>query len=153
VRNGLAGSLYGPETAAGVFDDILKRPTNTPLYRFIEGFDSSGVFTEQADICGRTGPNNAIGYRLNFVHGQGTSDAPDSNVNRTLFSADLDWHLDDQTVVQTDFSHYSTDSTGLAGGIVYGSNKNTILPPAVDPSRLGYGQPGAGADLITDTDW
>jgi iron complex outermembrane recepter protein len=151
VLNGLAGSLYGPETAAGVFDYILKRPTDTPLYRFIEGFDSSGVFTEQADIGGRTGPNDAIGYRLNFVHGQGESYVPDSNVNRTLFSADLDWHLDDQTVVQTDFSHYSTDITGLAGSIVYDSNKNTILPPAVNPTKLGYGQPGAGSDLITDT--
>jgi iron complex outermembrane receptor protein len=151
VLNGLAGSLYGPETAAGVFNYILKRPTDTPLQRFIEGFDSSGVFTEEADIGGRTGPDNKIGYRFNFVHGEGGSYAPDSNVNRTLFSADLDWHLDDQTVVETDYSHYETNITGLPGSIVYDSGKSTLLPKAVDPTKLGYGQPGAGADLITDT--
>jgi len=151
VLNGLAGSLYGPETPAGVFNYILKRPTDTPLARFIEGFDSNGVLTEEADLGGRTGPDNKIGYRFDFVHGQGESYAPDSNVNRTLFSADLDWHLDDQTVLETDYGHYETDITGLPGSIVYGSGASTLLPKAVDPTKLGYGQPGAGADLITDT--
>jgi iron complex outermembrane recepter protein len=152
VLNGLAGALYGPQTAAGVFNYILKRPTDTPMQRFIEGFDSSGVLTEEADIGGRTGPDNKVGYRFDFVHGGGGSYAPDSNVNRTLFSADLDWHLDDQTVVETDFSHYETKITGLPGSIVYdGNSKSTILPNAVDPTKLGYGQPGAGSDLITDT--
>jgi iron complex outermembrane receptor protein len=151
VLNGLAGSLFGPETPAGVFDYILKRPTDTPMQRFIEGFDSNGVFTEQADIGGRTGPDGKVGYRFNFVHGQGESYAPDSHVNRTLFSADLDWHLDDQTVLETDFSHYETNVTGLPGSIVYDSGKSTFLPKAVDPTKLGLGQPGAGADLITDT--
>jgi iron complex outermembrane receptor protein len=151
VLNGLAGALYGPETSAGVFNYILKRPTDTPLARFIEGFDSSGVFTEEADIGGRTGPDGKVGYRLDFAHGQGESYAPGSNVDRTLFSADLDWHLDDQTVVQTDFSHYETNITGLPGSIVYGSGKSTYLPAAVDPTKLGLGQPGAGSDLITDT--
>jgi iron complex outermembrane receptor protein len=152
VLNGLAGALYGPETPAGVFNYILKRPTDTPLERFIEGYDSTGVLTEEADIGGRTGPDGKVGYRFDFVHGEGASYAPQSNVNRTLFSADLDWHLDDQTVVETDFSHYETNVTGLPGSIVYFNGKgSTILPPAVDPTKLGYGQPGAGADLITDT--
>jgi iron complex outermembrane receptor protein len=152
VLNGLAGALYGPETPAGVFNYILKRPTDTPLERFIEGYDSTGVLTEEADIGGRTGPDGKVGYRFDFMHGEGASYAPQSNVNRTLFSADLDWHLDDQTVVETDFSHYETNITGLPGSIVYFNGKgSTILPPAVDPTKLGYGQPGAGADLITDT--
>jgi iron complex outermembrane receptor protein len=151
VLNGLAGALYGPETAAGVFNYILKRPTDTPTERFIEGFDSSGVLTEEADIGGRTGPDNKIGYRIDLVHGEGADYAPGSNLNKTLFSADLDWHLDDQTVVETDYSHYETNITGLPGSIVYGSGKSTILPAAVDPTKLGYGRPGAGADLITDT--
>ena len=151
VLNGMAGSLYGPETPAGVFDYILKRPTDTPLRRFSEGFDSTGTFTEQADVGGRTGPDNKIGYRFNVVQGDGGSYAPQSQVDRTLVSADLDFHLDDQTVLETDFSHYHTDVTGLPGSIVYDSGKSTMLPAAVDPTKLGYGQPGAGSDLTTDT--
>ena len=134
-----------------MFNYILKRPTDTPTQRFIEGFDSTGVLTEEADLGGRTGPDDKIGYRVDLVHGQGPSYAPGSNVDRTLFSADLDWHLDDQTVVETDYSHYETNITGLPGSIVYGSGKSTVLPAAVDPTKLGYGQPGAGADLTTDT--
>jgi iron complex outermembrane recepter protein len=155
VLNGLAGSLYGPQTPAGVFNYILKRPTDTPLYRFIEGFDSTGTFTEEADIGGRTA-DGKIGYRFDILHGEGGSYAPQSNVNRTLGSADLDFHIDDKTVIETDYSHYSTNSTGLPGSIVYdgastNTGKNSLLPKAIDPTKLGLGQPGAGADLVTDT--
>ncbi len=151
VLNGLGGALFGPETPAGVFDYILKRPTNTPLWRYIESYNSDGIFTEQADIGGRVGPDDRIGYRIDVVHGNGEDYVSGSHVDRTLASADLDFHLDDQTVIETDYSHYSTNSTGLPGSIVYFSGKSTILPPAPDPTQRGIGQPGAGADLITDT--
>ncbi|GAB2901216.1 TonB-dependent receptor [Paraburkholderia jirisanensis] len=151
VLNGLAGSLYGPQTPAGTFNYISKRPTDQPLFRFIEGYDSDSVFTEQADIGGRIGPAGNVGYRFNLVHGEGQSWAPESNSNRTLLSAGLDFHIDRDTVIETDFSHYSTKVTGLPGSITYDSGKSTFLPPAVDATRLGYGQPGAGTDLETNT--
>ncbi|HYM02953.1 MAG TPA: TonB-dependent siderophore receptor [Stellaceae bacterium] len=148
VLNGLAGSLFGPETPAGVFNYILKRPTDTPLLRAVEGFDSQGVFTEELDAGGRVG---ATGYRLNLVHGEGQDYAPGSNVDRSLVSAAFDLHLDDRTVVEIDASHYEEHITGLPGSIVYFSGKSTFLPPPIDPTRLGFGQPGAGTDLLTDT--
>jgi iron complex outermembrane receptor protein len=153
VLNGLAGSLYGPETPAGVFNYLLKRPTDEPLFRYTEGYDSTGVFTEAADVGGTVGPDGQVGYRFNVVHGEGASYAPDSNINRTLLSADVDFHIDSQTVVETDFSHYSSDATGLPGGIQYATpgTKNTVLPAAVNPATLGYGQPGAGPELTTNT--
>lgn len=153
VLNGLAGSLYGPATPAGVFNYVLKRPTDTPYASFTEGFDSNSVFTEDMDVGGRT-PDGMVGYRFNVVHGQGESWAPESSSNRTLASGALDFHLDDHTVVETNFSHYETNTTGLPGSIVYfgkQSFSSPVLPTAVDPTRLGYGQPGAGTDLITNT--
>lgn len=151
VLNGLAGSLYGPQTPAGTFNYISKRPTDQPLLRFVAGYDSDGVFTGQLDAGGRIGPSGAIGYRFNLVHGEGQSWAPESNENRTLVSGAFDFHLDRQTVIETNFSHYSTDVTGLPGSITYDSGKSTLLPSPVDPTRLGYGQPGAGTDLVTNT--
>ncbi|CAB3793300.1 TonB-dependent receptor [Pararobbsia alpina] len=153
VLNGLAGSLYGPETPAGVFNYILKRPTGAPLFSYTEGYDSTGVFTEHVDVGGTVGQDGQIGYRFNVVHGEGSSYAPDSNINRTLISADVDFHIDSQTVIETDFSHYSTSATGLPGGIQYATpgTKSTVLPAAVNPDTLGYGQPGAGPELTTDT--
>ncbi|HEY2048726.1 MAG TPA: TonB-dependent receptor [Caulobacteraceae bacterium] len=154
VLNGPSGALYGPETPAGVFDYIQKRPTDTPLFRFIEGFQSAGIFTEQADMSDRVGP---VGARLNVVHGEGPSYVDGSRIDRTLASLALDFHLDDKTVLEVDYSHYASVATGLPGSIVYDgsstskTNHSTFLPPAVDPTRLGYGQPGAGTDLHTDT--
>lgn len=150
VLNGLAGSLYGPATPAGVFNYILKRPTDAPLLRYIQGFDSNGVFTEQTDIGGRS-PDGKVGYRINAVHGNGESYVPGSHENRTLASGAFDFHLDDRTVIETNVSHYETSINGLPGSIVYDSGKSTVLPSAIDPTKRGFGQPGAGADLSTDT--
>lgn len=155
VLNGVGGSLFGPETPAGVFNYVLKRPTDDHLLRFVEGFDGKGVWTEQADVGGRAGPGGMIGYRINAVHGQGESYVSGSHVNRNLVAGDFDIHVDPATVIEADLSHYRTDATGLPGSIVYdtnkGANTSTTLPAAVDPTRIGIGQPGAGTDLTTDT--
>jgi iron complex outermembrane receptor protein len=151
VLNGPAGALYGPETPAGVFNYTLKRPTDVPLFRYIQSYDSGGIFTEAIDAGGRTGPDGKIGYRINLVHGQGESYVKDSYLNRTLGSIALDYHFDNNTVVEMNYGHYATDATGLAGSIVYDSGKSTILPPAVNAARPGYGQPGAGVNLRSDT--
>ena len=150
VLNGLAGSLYGPATPAGVFNYVLKRPTDTPYASYTQGFDSTSVFTESVDVGGRT-PDGKVGYRFNVVHGEGESWAPESSTNRTLASGALDFYLGNRTVVETNFSHYETNITGLPGSIVYFGKPNIVLPAAVDPTKLGLGQPGAGTDLITNT--
>ena len=145
MLNGLAGSLYGPATPAGVFNYTLKRPTDVPFATYTQGFDSNSVFTEHIDAGGRT-PDGTVGYRFNVVHGQGESYAPESHADRTLASGALDFHIGDRTVVETNFSHYQTNITGLPGSIVYFGKPSIVLPNAVDPTRLGYGQPGAGTD-------
>lgn len=151
VLNGLAGSLFGPQTPAGTFDFITKRPTDQPLFRLTQGYASDSVFTTSADVGGRIGPSGAIGYRFNLVHGEGQSWAPESEENRTLLSGAFDFHLSRDTVIETNVSHYSTKVTGLPGSITYDSGKSTLLPSPVDAQRLGYGQPGAGTDLETNT--
>jgi iron complex outermembrane receptor protein len=128
----------------------LKRPTDTPYASYTQGFDSTSVFTENIDVGGRT-PDGKVGYRFNVVHGEGESWAPESSANRTLASGALDFYLGNRTVVETNFSHYETNITGLPGSITYFSKTNILLPAAVDPTRLGLGQPGAGTDLITNT--
>jgi iron complex outermembrane receptor protein len=150
VLNGLAGSLYGPATPAGVFNYVLKRPTDVPYASYTQGFDSTSVLTENVDVGGRT-PDGKVGYRFNVVHGEGESYVPESQTNRTLASGALDFHIDDRTVIETNFSHYEANVTGLPGSIVYFGKPSIVLPAAVDPAKLGYGQPGAGTDLITDT--
>lgn len=152
VLNGLAGSLYGPETPAGVFNYVLKRPTHTPLLRLIGSFDSNSIFTGQLDAGDRVGADHQFGYRVNLVHGEGGGYVDGSRSNRTLLSGAFNYHLNSSTVIELDVSHYRTKITGLPGSVVYNSGASTLLPKAVDPTRKGVlSQPGAGADLMTNT--
>ena len=148
VLNGLSGALYGPQSPAGVFDYELKRPTETPLLRLVGSFDSQGIWTGQVDASATAGP---IGYRFNFVHGEGEGYVDGSHFNRTLISGDFDVHVADGTVIEADLSHYETKGFGLPGSIVYFGQPTILLPKAIDPTRVGYGQPNGGVDLRTDT--
>lgn len=148
VLNGLSGALYGPQSPAGVFDYELKRPTDAPLFRMVGSFDSPGMWTGQVDASNRLGP---VGWRINYLHGQGSGYVDGSAQNRTLIAGDFDVHIDPRTVLEVDLSHYRTQVYGLPGSIVYFTGGKTVLPAAIDPTRVGYGQPGAGVDLSTDT--
>ena len=153
VLNGLAGAFYGPQTPAGVFNYILKRPTDKPTLQFTEGFDSNSVFTEHLDAGGRTGQ---FGYRLNLVRSDGESFTSISNEARTLATLSGDYHFAAHTVLEADYSYYRSTITGLPGSIVYDgiaskSGTSSFLPSAIDPTKPGYGQPDAGADLISST--
>ena len=147
VINGASGALYGPQPVAGVFNYQLKRPTDALLMRAVGSYDSSSVFTGEADLSDRTGP---FGYRLDVMHGEGESWVSQSHENRTLAQGDFDIHLGSHTVLELDASHYETQITGLPGSIVYFGPGSTFLPPAPDPTTPGLGQPGAGTDLTTN---
>ena len=155
VLNGLAGALYGPQTPAGVFDYRLKRATDQPLLDFTESYDSASVLTEHVDASTRLGPDDKLGVRVNLVKGDGQSWTPDSYEHRELASIAADYRFDPQTVLELNYFYYDTDITGLPGSIVYDgasshSGTSSVLPAAPNPTELGLGQSGAGADLVTN---
>ncbi|HEX7325954.1 MAG TPA: TonB-dependent receptor [Rhodanobacteraceae bacterium] len=151
VLNGVAGSLFGPETPAGVFNYVLKRPTAEPMARLIETYNSQSVFTEQIDAGGPLGHAKRFGYRLNAVYGSGEGYVDASRSHRTLLSGAFDYHINPSTTLETNFSHYDTNITGLPGSVVYfGKSGSTVLPRALDPTTRGLGQAGAGTDLRSD---
>ncbi len=157
VLNGLAGALYGPESPSGVFNYLLKHPTDQSFFTYREDYDSQSIFTEQIDAGGRVGQDGRLGYRVNIVHGSGEGYVDESSTDRTLGSIDLDYRFDNNTDVEAYYSHYATDVTGMPGEIVFGSsqtsktNHSTFLPQAVNPAQPGLGQPGAGDNLVSDT--
>jgi iron complex outermembrane receptor protein len=155
VMNGLSGALYGPTTPAGVFNYQLKRPTNQPTAQFTESYDSGSVFTEHLDTGGRFGPDDRFGLRLNVAKGDGESWTDDSAEHRTLAGIAGDYHFDSKTVLELNYVYYDTNITGLPGSIVYDgisskSGTSSFLPLNLDPTKAGYGQSGAGADLTTN---
>jgi len=147
VLNGLTGSLYGPGSPSGVFNFVLKRPTEQPLYRVNLGYGTEEQTTYHVDLGGPIG--NKLGYRVNLLYGDGEGYVDSSNLRRKLFSAAFDWRIFSRTVAELNFSYYDFNKKGYPGGFSYASNIK--LPDAFDPTREGYGQSWAGSHLTTRT--
>jgi iron complex outermembrane receptor protein len=147
VLNGLAGSLYGPANPSGVFNFVLKRPTEKPLYRINVGYGTQSQTNLQADVGGPIG--NKLGYRVNLLYNEGEGYVESSNLRRKLFSAAFDWRVFSRTVAELNFSYFDYNKTGYPGGFSYASTIK--LPEAFDPTREGLGQTWAGNHLTTRT--
>lgn len=148
VLNGLAGALYGPQNPAGIFEYDLKRPTAT-MQRLALGYDSLGAVTEHADLGGHAGKDGWFGYRINALHGDGTTYVPHSDIRRNLISGDFDIRLSPDTMIEIDASQYVYHERGTPPGFAYAST--LALPAAPDLSRPYYGQVYNGYDAETDT--
>ncbi|TPW36404.1 TonB-dependent siderophore receptor [Oecophyllibacter saccharovorans] len=146
VLNGLSGALYGPQNPAGMFNYVLKRPTDTPTLMLNVGVDSNGAPVESLDAGGRIG---WFGGRLNLLNQTGESYVGGSHIRRNMVSGDVDIHLDEKTTLYLDGSQYSTAFRGLPGEFVYSTGID--LPQAPDLSRRGYGQRQGGYNTSTST--
>ncbi len=60
VLNGLAGALYGPESPSGVFNYLLKHPTDQSFFTYREDYDSQSIFTEQIDAVAASAKTVAL---------------------------------------------------------------------------------------------
>ena len=157
ILNGLGGFLYGPSSPSGVFNLVLKRPTDKPYYEMDVGnvsYDTRSNSYYHADLSGPLGSN--FGYRANLLYANGKEWVQDSTIKRNLASLALDWHGIPNTVAELNFSYYDLKEQGFPAGFSYASNTlkpltNIKLPDAPDPTRPGFGQGWAGYELSTRT--
>jgi iron complex outermembrane receptor protein len=146
VLDGLSGAIYGPTNPAGTFDFIAKRPTSTRLRSIRIGYTAGGAWLRTIDFSDRTGP---VGYRVNLLDEDGHAYTPGSRLRRKLASLALDFHLDSNTVLQTDYSHYHYELTGAAPNFALASGVS--FPNMLDPADSGLAQSYAGNVDTTDT--
>ncbi|MES2262492.1 MAG: TonB-dependent receptor [Pseudomonadota bacterium] len=148
VLNGLAGALFGPANPAGTFNYLLKRPTDEPLRQVSIGYATQRQLMAAADLSGRIDPAGRFAYRVNLLDEQGESYVDQSRLRRKLLSLAFDIRLAPDTVLETNASTYHYVSKGLPGTFSLAANVN--FPSAPSPETLGYGQPYAGDDNVTD---
>jgi iron complex outermembrane receptor protein len=141
----LTGALYGPASPAGNFNYIAKRPTASPLRRVTLGYGESSRGKFHADISDRSG---GLGLRVNLLQEEGKGYVDRSLLRRKLAAVALDFDFTARTKLELNLSHYAFIRKGYPGNFSYGPTLK--LPSAPDPTRKGYGQPGAGADLVTN---
>jgi iron complex outermembrane receptor protein len=149
VVNGLSGALFGPANPSGIFNYVLKRPTEKPLYRLSLGYDSDLIGTVHADVGGRAGKNGWFGYRVNMLFGDGIGYVEHSNLRRGMASVALDIRPFKNTTLELNYSYIDFMKLGYPGAFSLPSN--VTLPEAPDPTRVGYGQKYTGMHLTTQT--
>lgn len=149
VLSGLSGSLYGPANPAGTFNLLSKRPTDFTRNRVTLGLGTGLSWLKAADLSGPFDPAGKIRYRLNLVDEQGHSYTPGSTLRRQLVSLATDFQLSDDTVIETNLSHYNYLAKGMPGKFAVASG--VTLPHAQDPTRSNLGQNYAGDNNTTDT--
>jgi iron complex outermembrane receptor protein len=147
VVNGPTSSLYGPANPSGMFNFISKRPTDYDLREVTASYDSDGIGTAKLDLGGRIDRGGIVSYRLNALYGDGDAYVDHSHQRRALGDLGLDIRPWEHGVLELNYSSYSLDDTGYPGWFTY--SERILLPPAPDPTRVGYGQQYAGVDLTT----
>ena len=147
VVNGVSASLYGPANPSGMFNFVSKRPTDYDLREVTVSYSSDSIGTAHLDLGGKLDSNGIISYRFNGLFGEGDAWVDHSHNKRTLGSLAIDIRPFESTVIETNYSYYHLIDTGYPGWFSYSETIN--LPPAPDPTKVGYGQNYAGVDLLT----
>jgi iron complex outermembrane receptor protein len=158
VENGLGAAMYGPANPSGMFDFVLKRPTDDRTENLYLEQDSSSVGTLYGDAGGRLGPHKIFGYRSNLLFGDGTQFVQASRLRRRLAEFAFDLKPTNATTIDAHYSVYDIVQRGYPGWFSYGPSSKTnaaapdyLLPAAPDPTRVGYGQAYAGVNLTTQS--
>jgi len=149
VVNGVSASLYGPANPSGMFNFVSKRPTDQDLREVTVSYASDSLGTAHVDLGGKFDSNGIVSYRFNGVFGEGDAWVDHSHAKRVLGSLAIDVRPLQDTVIETNYSYYHLIDTGYPGWFTYG--EKIVLPPAPDPTNVGYGQNYAGVDLLTRT--
>jgi iron complex outermembrane receptor protein len=150
VENGLGASMYGPANPSGMFDFILKRPTEERTNNIYLEQDPNTVGTIYGDFGGRMGPHKIFGYRSNLLYGDGTEFVAESRLRRRLAEFAFDLRPTERTTLDAHYSVYDVVQRGYPGWFVYGPDTAVagtaqnpsptfLLPAAPDPTRVGYG--------------
>ena len=147
VVNGVSASLYGPANPSGMFNFVSKRPTDYDLREVTVSYASDSIGTAHVDLGGKIDSNGIVSYRFNGLFGEGDAWVDNSHNKRVLGSLAIDVRPIADTVLETNYSYYHLIDTGYPGWFSYG--ETIKLPPAPDPTNVGYGQNYAGVDLLT----
>ncbi len=149
VVNGVSASLYGPANPSGMFNFVSKRPTENDFREASVTYNSDSIGTAHLDVSGRFDANGVVKYRFNGVFGEGDGYVDGSHQKRELGDLGLDIRPWDATVLELNFSDYRLTDLGFPGWFTYG--EKIALPPAPDPTSVGYNQDYLGTDLRTQT--
>jgi iron complex outermembrane recepter protein len=144
VLNGPSGFLYGFSQSGGTVNYVSKQPTPQPFANLTAGIYGGAIGFVHADASGSAGPDNRVGYRINFYQEDGDTYIDEGKQKRTLFSGVLSYRIGDSSILSFDYYHQDYDVTGIRVDFAPFSSGGIAHVPTPLNAAKQYGQPWTG---------
>jgi iron complex outermembrane receptor protein len=128
LLKGTSGIQAGTSAPGGLFNVVVKRPTQQPLRMLKLELHDTGNALTHLDLGGRLGGDGALGYRLNLVGERLNSAARGTEGQRGLAALALDARLSPDSLLEGEFEWSRSSQPSVPGLSLLGNR----LPPA-DP--------------------
>ena len=126
LLKGTSGIQAGTSAPGGLFNLVIKRPTQNTLRNLRMEATSTGNALVHADLGGRLGDDKAVGYRLNLLGERLNSHARGTEGQRALMALALDARLSPDSLLEGEFEISRRSQASVPGLSLLGS----ALPPA-----------------------
>ena len=126
LLKGTSGIQAGTSAPGGLFNLVVKRPTQKTLRNLRLEATSTGNALVHADLGGRLGDDKAVGYRLNLMGERLNSQARGTEGQRALMALALDARLSTDSLLEGEFEVSRRSQASVPGLSLLGS----ALPPA-----------------------
>lgn len=126
LLKGTSGIQAGTSAPGGLFNLVVKRPTQNTLRSLRLDATSTGNALVHADLGGRLGDNRDVGYRLNLLGERLNSHARGTEGQRALMALALDARLSPDSLLEGEFEVSRRSQASVPGLSLLGN----ALPPA-----------------------
>ena len=127
LLKGTSGIQAGTSAPGGLFNAVVKRPTDQPLRRLRTELNSEGNALAHLDVGGRLGEGD-VGYRVNLLGERLNTEAPGTQGWRGLLAVAMDARLSRDSLLEAEFELSRRRQPTVPGLSLLGD----ALPPA-DP--------------------
>ncbi|MBP2167278.1 iron complex outermembrane receptor protein [Erwinia toletana] len=137
VLKGASALYYGFVAPGGVVNMVTKRAGATPVKTVTFSTDDNGSALAHIDLADRFGDENRVGVRVNAVSNNIHTPIDGDNGNRRMFSAALDWQVNDRLLLKYDYEYIRARITEQAAiATPTAVNGVMTMPDIPDPSKL-----------------
>lgn len=126
LLKGTSGIQAGTSAPGGLFNLVVKRPTQNKLRSLRLEANSTGNALVHADLGGHLGDNRDVGYRLNLLGERLNSHARGTEGQRALVALAIDARLSPDSLLEGEFEVSRRSQASVPGLSLLGS----ALPPA-----------------------
>jgi iron complex outermembrane receptor protein len=126
LLKGTSGIQAGTSAPGGLFNLVVKRPTQNTLRNLRFDVNSTGNALVHTDLGGRVGESGDVGYRLNLLGERLNSHARATEGTRALMALAMDARLSRDSLLEAEFEVSRRSQPSVPGLSLLG----TALPPA-----------------------